>query len=250
MNTEIAKIFSQIILADKPVRIKLLGDSITHGVGGTGFDQNGDPIVKGFARNPNGYCWANLLRDFLEKNFSCQVVNNGCTGTKIDFIIDNFDQLVDPEDDIIICTIGTNNRSHYFSSGPVPTKQTRQKEIYGKILALADKFKKAGKQIIFMSNIPASADNENRTYDPQFGELCRVVHMNDIHDLYLKTSFDKGFPLIDLYTAFLNYCHNHNLSLDDLLDDGLHPNDRGYEVMFRLILQELGIALPLPGVTN
>ena len=29
-----------------------------------------------------------------------------------------------------------------------------------------------------------------------------------------------------------------------LLGDGLHPNDRGYAVIFRLLMQELGIAVP------
>ena len=37
-------------------KIKLLGDSITHGVGGTGYCTNGEVIVDNYARNPNGYC--------------------------------------------------------------------------------------------------------------------------------------------------------------------------------------------------
>jgi len=31
-----------------------------------------------------------------------------------------------------------------------------------------------------------------------------------------------------------------------ILADNLHPNDRGYEVMFRLLMRELGIAVPHP----
>ena len=54
MNTEAARIFSSLILSEKTVRIKLLGDSITHGVGGTGFAQDGEPITQGYARNPEG----------------------------------------------------------------------------------------------------------------------------------------------------------------------------------------------------
>ena len=38
------KIFSGVIEKGS-ARIKLLGDSITHGVGGTGFIQNGEPIL-------------------------------------------------------------------------------------------------------------------------------------------------------------------------------------------------------------
>ena len=63
MNTKAASVFSKIILSDKKINIKLLGDSITHGVGGTGFVQNGEPIVAGFARNPDGYCWAKQFKE-------------------------------------------------------------------------------------------------------------------------------------------------------------------------------------------
>ena len=110
VNTKAAKLFSQIILSDKPVRIKLLGDSITHGHSGTGYAQNGENFVTSFRRNPDGYCWANLMRDFLAEQYGCQVINNGCSGTFTTFIIEHFDTLVDDEDDLVICTIGTNDR--------------------------------------------------------------------------------------------------------------------------------------------
>ena len=46
----------------------------------------------------------------MEKNYNAKVVNNGCTGTTIEFIIEHFEVLVDDDDDLILCTIGTNNR--------------------------------------------------------------------------------------------------------------------------------------------
>lgn len=240
MNTEAARIFSGLILADKTVRIKLLGDSITHGVGGTGFQQDGAPITAGFARNPNGFCWAKLFKDYLEARFDCRVVNNGCTGTTINFILEHFDKLVDPEDDIILCTIGTNNRHQYFTQGPKWDRQEHMRNFYRNILALHDKFLKAGKQVVFMANIPASRQNEQDTQ----GEdgYWRIMHMNDVHDLYSKASLERGFPLIRMYTLFMNYCRQEKIALDSLLADGLHPNDEGYRVMFRLLLRELGIA--------
>lgn len=240
MNTEAARIFSDLILADKTVRIKLLGDSITHGVGGTGFMQDGTPITAGFARNPNGFCWAKLFKDYLEARFDCRVVNNGCTGTTINFILEHFEELVDEEDDIILCTIGTNNRHQYFTQGPKGDRQEHMRNFYRNILALHDKFQAAGKQVIFVANIPAAHNNEQDMEGE--GGYWRIMHMNDVHDLYSKASFACGFPLIRMYTLFMNYCRQEKISLDSLLADGLHPNDAGYRVMFRLLLQELGIA--------
>ncbi len=238
MNKEAANIFSRVILADRQIRIKLLGDSITHGVGGSGFEQNGEHITANFSRNPDGYCWANKFKTFIESRFNCTVTNNACTGTTIEFIIDNFDKLVNKEDDIIICTIGTNNRHQYFDQGPKHTKEEHMKLFYKNIIALHNKFKEAGKDVIFMANIPASAENE------EDGEnYWRLFHMNDVQDMYTKASFECGFPLIRLYSLFSKYCTNNKIQLDSLLADGLHPNDKGYDVMFDLIINELGFAV-------
>jgi lysophospholipase L1-like esterase len=32
-----------------------------------------------------------------------------------------------------------------------------------------------------------------------------------------------------------------DISVDSLLADGLHPNDEGYHLIFKLVLRELGI---------
>ena len=243
MNTQTAKLFSQIILSDKPSRIKLLGDSITHGSGGTGYAQNGENFVTGFCRNKDGYCWARLMADHLSKQYGCQVINNGCSGVFIPFLIEHFDTLIDAEDDIVICTIGTNDRAQYKKDGPQPTRDEHMARVYRNMQTLADKFEKAGKKVIFVANIPAVLELEEGTFSSG-GDYWRPVHMHDIHDLWVKLCCERDLPLIDLYTAITDYCDIRNIRLNDLLADGLHPNDRGHEVMFRLLMRELGIAIP------
>ena len=245
MNTEVAKIFSRVVLSEKKLRIKLLGDSITHGVGGTGFNQDGERINDKFARNPNGYCWAKLFKEHLESQYNCEVVNNGCTGTSIEYVIAHFDELVDAEDDIILCTIGTNDRHQYLMNTPVLDRKRWMEKFYRNLSTLQQMFKDAGKTVVFMANIPASAKNEedNLTCEKPY---IRFFHINDLCDMYTKASFEFGFPLIRLYTLFLDYCEEHCLTVDELLADGLHPNDKGYEVMYRLILGETGLARKVP----
>ena len=240
MNTEAARVFSRLILPDRTVRVKLLGDSITHGVGGTGFDQNGEPITAGFARNPDGFCWANLFRDELEARYDCRVVNNACTGTNIEFVLEHFDGLVEAEDDIVFCTIGTNNRHQYFANGPKTSKREHMERFYRNILALNDRLRKSGKDFVLCANIPASAQNE--LDGPDF---WRIFHMNDVHDMYMKASLICGFPFVSMYEAFSDYCVSSGTKLDSLLADGLHPNDEGYRVMFSLLMKELGLARPV-----
>jgi lysophospholipase L1-like esterase len=234
MNVKIPYLQSILDLSTKPLHIKLLGDSITHGVGGTGFAQNGDPIVDGFARNPDGYCWANLFREYMQKHYGCVVSNNACTGTNIEFILEHFDELVDKKDDLIICMIGTNNRHQYFHDSLKHTPEEHLDGFYQNIIKLHQRFVDAGKPVIFMAGIPASAENEKDGED-----YWRLFHMDDVCKSYKKASEEQGFPLISMYDLFLDYCDTNKIAVDSLLPDGLHPSDTGYEVMFQLITQAL-----------
>ena len=238
MNEKAARIMSKVVLADRPVQIKLLGDSITHGVGGTGWEQCGEPITAGFARSPYGFCWAKCFRDHMEARYNCAVTNNACTGTTIEFILGHFDELVSPTDDIVLCAIGTNNRHQYYRDAPMHTPGEHMRAFYAHILELHDRFLEAGKDVIFIANIPASAENEKDGPD-----YARLFHMSDVHDMYVKAAALRGFALISLYNGMLRYCDAKGVPVDDLLSDGLHPNDRGHAVMFRLLMEETGLAL-------
>ena len=241
MNEKVMRIMSKVVLADKPVQIKLLGDSITHGVGGTGWEQNGEPITEGFARSPESFCWANCFRDHMEARYNCRVINNACTGTTIEFVLDRFDELVSPEDDIVLCAIGTNNRHQYYVNAPMHTREEHMRAFYAHIFELNARFLNAGKDAILIANIPASAENEEDKPD-----YARLFHMCDVSDMYAKAAAKAGFAFIDLYNDMLAWCEAHGTTADALLCDGLHPNDRGHEVMFRLIMAQTGLAMDLP----
>lgn len=228
------EILKNALSSNKHVRIKLLGDSITHGVGGTGFSQNGSLIVDEFARNPDGYCWANRWKKRMEESFDCSVMINACSGTKIEFILKNFDVLVDPEDDVVICTIGTNNRHTYFAAGNKPTREELGTLFYRNVETLYRMLAQAHKDVIFIANIPASAENEKD------GEnYWRILHMDDINAIYKKAAEKLGFPFISLYDLFTEYCKANDVAVDFLLCDGLHPNDSGYDVIYDLLCKEL-----------
>ena len=226
------------VLETKGARIKLLGDSITHGVGGTGFKQNGVRIVEGFARNPDGYCWSNRFKKYLEDNFNCSVVINACTGTKIEFVIANFNTLVEEDDDLIICMIGTNNRHIYHKNGYKLSREELGTEFYNNVFRLNELLSAAGKEYILLANIPASQENESDGAD-----FWRILHMEDINAIYKKAQEKLSFPFISLYDRFSSYLNDNGLSIDDLLCDGLHPNDKGHDVIFSLLLEELGLTM-------
>ena len=229
-------LFGGLIASGRKFKVKLLGDSITHGVGGTGFKQDGQPIVGNFARNPNGYCWAKQFKECMEAKYNCEVNNNACTGTTIEFIINNFDALVSGDDDVVVCTIGTNNRHQYFKNGPKHTKEEHMDIFYANILKLYGMFKAADKNVVFMANIPASQKNEQ-----DGAEYWRIFHMDDVNAMYKRASGECGFAFVSLYELFSGYCADNGVELDLLLADGLHPNNNGYDVMFSLITKAIEV---------
>lgn len=109
------------------------------------------------------------------------------------------------------------------------------------IFELNARFLNAGKDAILIANIPASAENEEDKPD-----YARLFHMCDVSDMYAKAAAKAGFAFIDLYNDMLAWCEAHGTTADALLCDGLHPNDRGHEVMFRLIMARTGLAMNLP----
>ena len=138
---------------------------------------------------------------------------------------------------MILSTIGTNDRHQYMTAngGVKYTEEEYYADFYAKILTLNEMFKAANKTVIFVANIPASESNEQDGSD-----FWRILHMDDIRNAYVEASEECGFPLINLYDMFSNYCAENGVTLNSLLKDGLHPNDTGYKIMFDLIVEALG----------
>lgn len=236
MNNQAAALFKSVISSAEPKRIKLLGDSITHGFGGTYFNPNGENFVTDFRRNDEGYCWANLFRDFIKNEYGHTVINNGCCGVTIEFVIEHLDTLVAEDDDFVICTIGTNNRHQIKEDGPRREKSEHTEEFYKNILLLNERLKEKGKPYILIANLPASEENER---DGQ--NYWRIMHMDDVNELYKMAAAECGFPFISFYDLIRTYTEATGVTLDELLYDGLHPNDRGYEMMAQLLSRELDL---------
>lgn len=238
----IASVMEKVVLCDttKPrLKIKLIGDSITHGMGGTGYTndaEHGELICTDGDRswyvNSGGVCWANMLKSYLEEKFHCTVKNYGTSGRASGHLRLYLDQLIDDDDSIIICMIGTNDRNN--ESDPYSSHQRNPSQTLENLQAICDYCTALGKDIIFMSSIPASVQNENNN---------KVCHMEDIDNVMMKLAAQNHMEYISVYKEFLQYCKYADISIDSLLSDGLHPNDSGYEVMFEIITKALGFGI-------
>lgn len=234
------KDYSELIF--NSCKVKLIGDSITAGQGGTNFNSNfntsgGELITdkiwqKSWYTNDTGTCWANSLKDYLTQKFGCTVKNYGCPGIGVDQMILAIDDLVRDDDELVICMIGTNNRHNMQLS----EFYSKLKQIYETITITK------GKKCIMMSCMPASVENELSNN--------RIFHAEDIDNMYFKLSCEKNIEYISVYKEVLKYCDTKGINVDTLLtSDGLHLNDVGYGVMFMIICMALGFAPKRDGAT-
>lgn len=242
-------------------RICLLGDSITQGMGSSGFHQY-DAVIDGNTynvrgngpNNPNatsdykigeylwtsggrrwyealdGNGWAHLFKNYMNEKFKIIVRNFGMSGINsgdLKYFINDF---MDTKFnfDCIVLMIGTNNR-----------EKENLESLYADMNDIIKTIKNYGKDLIIMACIPASIENE-KTFR---------VHMEDVHNALRNISCENKIPFISVYNLFIDYCSNKGIKIDTLLSDGQHPNDEGYKVMFQLISNAMGIALKRPYAT-
>lgn len=240
ISYKMIKDYSKLIL--NGCKVKLIGDSITAGQGGTNFNKDfnvtgGELITdkiwkKPWYTNDTGTCWANSLKDYLTQKFGCTVKNYGCPGVGVEQLILAIDDLVREDDELVICMIGTNNRHHF----PIEQFYPLLKQLY-EIITITK-----GKKCIMMSCMPASVENELSSN--------RIFHAEDIDNAYFKLACEYNFEYISIYKEVIKYCNTKGINVDTLLtSDGLHPNDVGYGVMFMIICMALGFAPKRDGAT-
>ena len=251
--------FSLITNLFNGCKIKLIGDSITHGVGGTNLEDgtsfpsdtsttkgdgiNGEPImVNGsitFYTAPNIHCWGNLFKAYVEEKFpDTTVKNHGTRGESYHTMqINNFyrlKQLVSADDDtdIVIMMFGTNDRSYCSDVSDMIAKGSACIE-YITITC--------GKKLILMTATPASVSNETAENNN--------LHMEDVANVNKYLADKYKLPFVNIYTEFIDRIEEKGESISGYLADGLHPNDEGYDLMFKIILEKLSIANKREGAT-
>lgn len=227
-------VLSPMFNASEAFKIVLGGDSITHGVGGTGFAQDGDVILstssRTWNRNPNGYCWAKLFKDYIENNYNATVINNGCTGTNSDIWNDNKSTLIPTDTDLFILTIGTNDRN---SRDGITTKAEALNNFYDNITSIVKYCHDNNVNVILASPIPASADNEAEN------RLCHIFELNGVLQ---KVASENNIEYINLYNEVYYYFADKDLDMSAYYADGLHPNDELYKIMYYRYLKLLNLA--------
>lgn len=138
---------------------------------------------------------------------------------------------IESDDDILLCQMGTNDRAY----APWGFTKEHQKNVI-------EYARSNGKKFIMMSSIPSSMRDETEVSP-------RYFHMDDIQVKLQELAHEMKVPFISNYQWFMDYTLFTGRTIDELLKDGLHPNDDGYEVIYRNVVQKLGFGYKRPGAT-
>ena len=218
----------------KNSKIKIIGDSIAAGVGSSNLIDTHEIIfedegIKYFMRiGPNS--WWGLLDKYLkEKNMNCNIINKGAGGGYSYQINKYLNDLISPEDDIIVILMGLNDRK----------RVNGMEELKNNLSQIINKIKSMNKEIIIFTPTPSANNNE---YFPN-----RLFHTPDVVDVIRKVSAENNIEIIDIYEYINNYLDNNNLLIEDIIyeegcrNDGLHPSDFVQRLMFEKIKSEIKI---------
>ena len=206
----------------KGKKINFLGDSITEGCGASSPDK----------------CFVSLMKEY---NSLAEARNYGIGGTRIarqseikdpnekhdyDFLM-RWDKM-DPDCDIIVVFGGTNDYAH----GQAPLGDPESTDIctfYGAVNHLCYMLTKTypEKTVVFITPLHRHNEFGEGTWKPEGVEQKPLKdYVYAIKNICQKYSV----PVCDMYGAGLMHGNNWNWCRE-YMPDGLHPNDKGYEIL-------------------
>ena len=238
--------------------IVFLGDSVVDGLGSSDWDgyigatgyghqertQGGDGFsyvyytdaaqtteaTADYYFNTGSKSWVGRMIGYLTATFNnVTAVNRGIGGLTAKELRRNLESLVANGDglfDVAVISIGANDRTK-IADDPEGRILKPLSTVIRKLLAM-------GIQPVVLTNMPFWGQNGAR---PQKGK-----NPETLHSAILTACNREGVPCYDLFAEICGYMREHGLIWSDIINnDGLHPNDDGYEIMFRIAQKLLGV---------
>nr|DAK70128.1 MAG TPA: hydrolase [Caudoviricetes sp.] len=154
--------------------------------------------------------------------------NNGVSGYQSRAISATIRDLTNVDDTIVICMMGTNDR--IANSGAWCTEEVA---IY---IANWLNENRPKAKLIFMSANPCSKEQDVNRADANY-------HMNDVDMALRRASNTTNTFFVSGYNACIDYLKTTGKPLSDICTDGVHPNDNGHNLIFRNLIEKIGLSI-------
>jgi lysophospholipase L1-like esterase len=219
-------------------KIKLIGDSITDGNGTRSYasPSTSNPVIFNdgagnifYEPNQTNNGWAQKFKTFIADDYSSvQFTNAGIGGKSAKWANTNKAYWVSEIEDVVFVMLGTNDR--WDCATPAEFKTN--------LISFLNYVKAKCNLMIVMTAPPTLNDNDTGTYHFGMKEVDRVI---------TEVCQESQYIHISHYRHLLDYAEKTG-SIRTLIEkDGSHPNDEGYDAVWKSIQQRLGFT---NGVTN
>ena len=191
--------------------------------------------------------YADCLKSELpKKGIQAEIINAGVGGNTTAAAKARFEKdVLDRRPDLAVIQFGINDSTVDVWKRPPATEPRVKKNQYAENLGyFVDKLREKGCKVILMT------PNPMRWTPGLKGQYVRPPYRPDDADGFNATlsryadcaravARQKKVPLVDVYAAYQDYGKVKGHSMDELLLDGMHPNDRGHRLTAGLLIQAI-----------
>jgi len=176
-----------------------------------------------------------LQEALAEKGIDAEVVNEGVGGSHTGFLTDNKrhkrqhardrfqEKVLSRKPDVVIMQFEIND-SYVDQGGQEGISRIPLEKYHGNLIHMVGEMKRAGIGVILMTSNPFGASKEEWRHERlrEYAERMRLV------------AREQDVPLVDVWEMYGEYAAENDI--DNLLLDGVHPNDAGHQMLTERLL--------------
>lgn len=187
--------------------------------------------------------------DLTDMGRNVQVINAGVGGDNTRLAADRFENdVLAHRPDLVIIQLGINDSAIDVWKGatsprvPIDEYEQRLEEFVKRIRA-------AGSKVILMTPNPLRWTDKLKDmygkppYEPDDPDGFSFL-LKDYAERMRQVAARNEVPLVDGFRMFMDFGKGEGKSVDDLLLDGMHPNDTGHAIEADALLDEIGRMFP------
>jgi lysophospholipase L1-like esterase len=208
--------------------IVALGDSTTVGYS----------VIDGYPRK--------LARQLFENGISAAVINSGVNGDTTAGARERFERDVLSHDpDVVIIQFGLNDQTVRLYQRPEDVKSyVTETQFASNLRYFISELRRREVKIVLMTPNPMCWTPVLERHYPEGPFLKGPRGGNSLLQKYVDTerqlAESQKVPLVDVFQGYFNYEKTSGRPITNLfLDDGVHPNEAGYELNAKLLWDQL-----------
>lgn len=144
---------------------------------------------------------------------------------------------------VIVMQFGINDAAvDVWKKPPATESRVPLAEYEANLRALIDEARKQKAKVILMTTNPVRWTSKlkdmygNPPYRPEAEDGFDVPILSSYNDAMRKLAKELDVPLVDVRAAYPDFAAKHKITIDQLLLDGMHPNDLGHQLVSELLV--------------